>query len=66
MKELQNTYLTLYKKTKAHTTKVTKLRDNKDMLKVKVNFLARLTELGLNKQVTKIKCLAKSNLLKFQ
>ena len=66
MKELQNACLALYKKTKAHTTKVTELRDNKDVLKVKVNYLAKLTELGLNEQASKIKRLMKSDLLKFQ
>ena len=66
MKELQNACLALYKKTKAHTAKVIKLRDNKNMLKIKINFLIRLMKQKLNKQTIKIKCLMKSDLLKFQ
>ena len=65
MKKLQNACSALYKKIKAHITKATKLKDNKDMLKIKINYLAKLTELRLNKQVSKIKCLMKSDLLKF-
>ena len=66
MEELQNACSALYKKTKAHTTKATELRDNKDVLKVKVNYLAKLTELGLDEQASKIKRLTKSDLSKFQ